>query len=173
MISFRPFGATGEEWCPVDRKGARGQAERTHMTAPSTVAIPAPSAPRSPTFHMCLNYVTGRPREVLRRVRLGPTGIGDASEAPHKAVTLPTRSAEPRARRERTLPFCHSPAGRTQRPLPTGRAAMAENSVKQAESAETYKMADELLARAKPGHHRTSPGDPPRPRRAVRTVPTR
>ena len=27
------------------------QAERTHMTAPSTVAIPAPSAP---TFHMCL-----------------------------------------------------------------------------------------------------------------------
>ena len=38
MISF-PFGATGEEWCPVDRKGARGQDERTHMTAPSTVAI--------------------------------------------------------------------------------------------------------------------------------------
>ena len=115
----------------------------------------------------------GRPREVLRRVRLSPTGIGDASEAPHRAITLPTRSAEPRARRERTLPVCHSPAGRTQRPLPTGRAAMAENSVKQAESAETYKMADELLARAKPGHHRTSPGDPPRPRHAVRTVPTR
>ena len=115
----------------------------------------------------------GRPREVLRRVRLSPTGIGDASEAPHRAITLPTRSAEPRARRERTLPVCHSPAGRTQRPLPTGRAAMAENSVKQAESAETYKMADELLARAKPGHHRTSPGDPARPRSAVRTAPTR
>ena len=39
---------------PVDRKGARGQAESTHMTAPSTVAIPAPSAPRFPTFHICL-----------------------------------------------------------------------------------------------------------------------
>ena len=136
------------------------------MTAPSTVAIPAPSAPRSPTFHMCLNYVTGRPREVLRRVRLSPTGIGDASEAPHRAITLPTRSAEPRARRERTLPFCHSPAGRTQRPLPTGRAAMAENSVKQAESAETYKMGDELLARAKSRgtieRRRATPPAPPR-----------
>ena len=51
---FLWFGATGEEWCPVDRKGARGQAERTHMTALSTVAIPAPSAPRFPTFHICL-----------------------------------------------------------------------------------------------------------------------
>ena len=68
----------------------------------------------------------GRPREVLRRVRLSPTGIGDASEAPHRAITLPTRSAEPRAQRERTLPICYSPAGRTQRPLPTVRDAMAE-----------------------------------------------
>ena len=130
-------------------------------------------SPRSPTFHVFLHIAHRGPRHVLRRVRLSPTGIGDASEAPHRAITLPTRSAEPRAQRERTLPVCHSPDGRTQRPLPTGRAAMAENSVKQAESAETYKMADELLARAKPGHHRTSPGDPPRPRHAVRTVPTR
>ena len=68
----------------------------------------------------------GRPREVLRRVRLSPTGIGDASEAPHRAITLPTRSAEPRAQRERTLPVCCSPDGRTQRPLPTVRDAMAE-----------------------------------------------
>ena len=42
---------------------------------------------------------------MLRRVRLSPTGIGDASEAPHRAITLPTRSAEPRAQRERTLPI--------------------------------------------------------------------
>ena len=60
---FLSAQATGEEWCPVDRNGARGQAERTHMTAPSTVAIPALSAPRFPTFHICLE----RGRDDLER----------------------------------------------------------------------------------------------------------
>ena len=66
----------------------------------------------------------GRPREVLRRVRLSPTGIGDASEPPHRAITLrtlPERSAEPRAQREWTLPICHSPAGRTSIVVPSDR----------------------------------------------------
>ena len=40
----------------------------------------------------------------------------------------PKRSAEPRAQRERTLPICYPPAGRTWRPLalPAVRDAMAE-----------------------------------------------
>ena len=153
--------------------GARGQAECTVMTAPTTVDIPAPSAPRTPTFLIGSTYERAIARHVPGAPHVGSSGVGEVTAGPHRPMTSSERSAEPRAQRDSTLPMWYPPAGRPPRALPTGRAAMAENSGKKAESAVSYKMADGQLARAKPGHHRTSPGDPPRPRRALRTVPTR
>ena len=153
--------------------GARGQAECTAMTAPTTVDIPAPSAPRTPTFLTHPQQSLANARHVPGAPHVGSSGVGEVIAGPHRPMTSSERSAEPRAQRDSTLPMWYPPAGRTPRALPTGRAAMAENCGKKAESAETYKMADELLARAKPGHHRTSPGEPARPRHALRTVPTR
>ena len=153
--------------------GARGQAECTVMTAPTTVDIPAPSAPRTPTFLIGSTYEGAIARHVPDAPHVGSSGVGEVTAGPHRPMTSSERSAEPRAQRDSTLPMWYPPAGRTPRALPTGRAAMAENSGKKAESAVSYKMADELLARAKPGHHRTSPGDPARALRALRTVPTR
>ena len=152
---------------------ARAQAECTAMTAPSTAIIPAPSAPRSPTFLIGPDYRSANARHVPGARQASTSGLGEVIGGPHRPMTSSIGSAEPRAQRDLTLPIWYSPAGRTPRALPTGRAAMAENSVKKAESAVSYKMADGQLARAKPGHHRTSPGDPPRPRHALRTVPTR
>ena len=121
--------------------GARGQAECTVMTAPTTVDIPAPSAPRTPTFLTGPEYRSAIARHVPDAPHVGSSGVGEVTAGPHRPMTSSERSAEPRAQRDSTLPIWYSPAGRPPRPLPTVRAAMVAQRGKKGDSAETLTWA--------------------------------
>ena len=160
-------------WSPEDKDARRGQAECTSMSASVMVVVLTRSGPRSPTFFIHLYYRLANSSSGGGRRQVSPSGIVDAFEGPHRAIGPYERSAQPRAHLHRTLPLHHSPDGRAPEAPSAVQAAIARNSPKKAFPEETSKMADGQLARAKPGHHRTSPGEPPRPRHALRTVPTR
>ena len=77
--------------------GARGQAECTGRTAPTTVDIPAPSAPRAPTFLTGLTYEAGHGWPVDM--------TGARGQAECTAVTAPTTVDIPAPSAPRTPTF--------------------------------------------------------------------
>ena len=157
----------------IDTNVERGQAECTAMTTRTTATTPTPSDPQRTTFVIHLDYVLGAWSRCSTDASPRSLSVGDASDGPDPGHGPYRRSAQPRARRHRTKPIAHLPAGRPPAPPWSTAHAMAENSEKKAESAETYKMAGVQLAGAQPESRGTSPGDPPRARYGRRTVPTR
>ena len=113
-------------------------AQRDIEAASHPARSPFPHPPRlgpRPFYHMCLNKLCdgtasrgapARPSEPNRHKQASETLPKHLIYKGHYTTHNRTRSAEPRAQRERTLPICYSPAGRTWRPLQTVRDAMAE-----------------------------------------------
>ena len=160
-------------WSPVEKDARRGQAEHTSMSASVILIVLTRSGPRSRTFFHTANSSSRTPAEAGGRPPPRPSGFVYTFEGPHRPMTPPERSSQPRDQRHRALSLWHPPDGCARR-APSGvQAAMAEESPKTLESAKTVSMANGQLTRAVPGSRRTSPEEPARAVYALRKAPTR
>ena len=143
------------------------------MSAAVILIVLTRSGPRSRTFFHTANSSSRTPAEAGGRPPPRPSGFVYTFEGPHRPMTPPERSSQPRDQRHRALSLWHPPDGCARR-APSGvQAAMAEESPKTLESAKTVSMANGQLTRAVPGSRRTSPEEPARAVYALRKAPTR
>ena len=143
------------------------------MSASVILIVLTRSGPRSRTFFHTANSSSRTPAEAGGRPPPRPSGFVYTFEGPHRPMTPPERSSQPRDQRHRALSLWHPPDGCARR-APSGvQAAMAEESPKTLESAKTVSMANGQLTRAVPGSRRTSPEEPARAVYALRKAPTR
>ena len=94
-------------WSPVEKDARRGQAEHTSMSASVILIVLTRSGPRSRTFFHTANSSSRTPAEAGGRPPPRPSGFVYTFEGPHRPMTPPERSSQPRDQRHRALSLWH------------------------------------------------------------------